>query len=174
MKHVSVSCSHQTFIHGFALLTNYNLSRTVHTLTLTLWFECKIKTKGSHVCHNAQSAALLLSNYLLFYWTSSCTTAEFCTGWVTCTIWMKWVKNNVLCQTRVGCLESAGLDLRLPFSRRHMQKKKTKKRQHIYKNMPAFQNDKHLYFIWAHSCVLAPRTPLRHAGLLSFLKIASV
>ena len=40
----------------------------------------------------------------------------------------------------------------------------------------AFQNDEHLYVIWAHSCVLAVLSQNFHSptGLLSFLKIKSV
>ena len=58
------------------------------------------------------------------------------------------VKNNVLCWTQMQDMRTpgeVGRVLRLPFSRRHLSSV-----------IISDTNDKHLYFIWTHSCMLAP------------------
>ena len=70
------------------------------------------------------------------------------------------VKNNVLCRTQMQDMRTpgeVGQVLRLPFSRRHLSSV-----------IISDTNDKHLYFIWAHSCMLAPSQNSHSPRCLTF------
>ena len=99
------------------------------------------------------------------------------TQWEAHIIWMKGVKNNVAYCVGHGCWSGRTPGERGSGFAMAMFKVAKKKRKSLLvtrlQNMPPFQNDNKLYFIWAYSCSRLPRAPTPHASLLSFLKIAS-
>ena len=100
---------------------------------------------------------------------------------VTRIIWMKRVKNNVMWSTRVRI----GLDAwraRVRFCDCHFQgitcKKKPKQNSISDTSTKICLHFKmisiYISYELIHACLRPPRTPIPYAGLLSFLKLASV
>ena len=67
-----------------------------------------------------------------------------------------------------------GQDLRLPFSRHHMQKKSFISDTFTKTCLNFKSISIYISYELIHVCLRPPRTPIPHAGLLSFLIIASV